>query len=257
MKIAISGKGGAGKTTLSGNLARAFARRGRAVLAVDADPNPNLAATLGLAESARPRFLSESLVQETLQPDGTRAERLILRPEALLEQYGARGPEGVQLLTIGTVEHAGTGCNCSFHSVVRGVFGELDEQPDWVTITDMEAGLEHLKRGTVRTADALLIVVEPYYRSLETGARVQQLASELGLPRIFAVANKVRDAADAQALDDYCQRHGLEVIATVPHDDTFLEADRQRVAAIDYRADSPGVRAISALAEKLEARLAT
>lgn len=255
MKIAISGKGGSGKTTLAGSLARAFAQRGRQVLAVDADPNPNFAAVLGLADGDRIRYLSHSLVQEMIAPDGTSVERLALPAEALLEQYAAPGPDGVRLLTIGTVEHAGTGCNCSFHSVVRGLFTELDSQPGWVSLTDMEAGLEHLKRGTVRRVDALLVVIEPYYRSLETGSRVQQLAKELGVPRVYAVANKVRDNADMEALTDYCGRHGLDLITAVPYDETFPDADRRRVSAMDYRPDAPGVAAIRSLAEILESHL--
>ena len=256
MKLAVSGKGGSGKTTLVGSLSRALAQRGHQVLTIDADPNPNLAATLGLSPTLPPRFLSESLVQEIATPAGERQERLTLRPEALLEQYGVAAPDGVRLLTVGTVEQAGTGCNCSFHSVVRGVLGELSDRPDWVSLTDMEAGLEHLKRGTVQQADALLIILEPYFRSLETGARVQQLARELGVPSVFAIGNKVRaGTGDLDALTEYCRRHELDWLAWVPYDDAFMEADRQRRSALDLRPDSPGVKAIHALAEKLKARL--
>jgi CO dehydrogenase maturation factor len=257
MKIAISGKGGAGKTTLAGNLARVLARRGHRVLAVDADPNPNLSAALGIAIAGGVHYLSHSLVEESQAPDGSHVERLKLKGDALLGEFGLRGPDGTWLVTVGTVEHADTGCNCSFHSIVRGLLTDLSEQPGWLSVTDMEAGLEHLKRGTLRTVDALLIVIEPYYRSLQTGARVQELAQELGITRIYAVGNKARDAQDEAALRDFAERHGLELIDIIPYDEVFLQADRERASALELLESAPGPQAIYRLAASLEQRLNT
>jgi CO dehydrogenase maturation factor len=256
MKIAVSGKGGSGKTTLAGNLARAFRRRGHPVLAVDADPNPNLATTLGMTNPEALQFLSHALVEEIKMPGGQNVERLKVKGEALLDEFGTRGPEGSWLVTVGTVDHAGTGCNCSFHSIVRGLLTDLSDQAGWVSVTDMEAGLEHLKRGTLRSVDALLIVIEPYYRSLQTGARVQALAHELGIPNVFAVGNKARDAQDAAALREHCSRNDMALLATVPYDEVFQQADRERVSATDLAGHAPGIRAIDDLAASLEQRLA-
>jgi CO dehydrogenase maturation factor len=259
MKIAISGKGGSGKTTLAGNLARAFGRRGHTVVAIDADPNPNLATTLGVPNADPIHFLSHALLEESTTADGRHVERLKVKGTALLSEFGLQGPDGSWLVTVGTVEHADTGCNCSFHSLVRGLLTDLSDQSGWVSVTDMEAGLEHLKRGTVRSVDALLVLIEPYYRSLETGTRLQRLARELGVPRIYAVGNKVRDSADASALSEYCRRHELELIAAIPYDEVFQAADRGHVSASDLAREpgaSPGLAAIGELAYALERRLA-
>lgn len=118
-------------------------------------------------------------------------------------------------------------------------------------ITDMEAGVEHLSRSTTRAADVMLVIAEPYYRSLETAARVQQMAQELGIPRVFLVANKVRTEREEEAIAAFCQRHGLERIATIPYDEAVADASLIPEAPLDACPDAPGVTAVADLAERL------
>ena len=135
--------------------------------------------------------------------------------------------------------------------------GELGQvRPDDVTILDTEASIEHMTRGTVRTADAILLVTEPYYRSLETTGRLAALARELGTPHVWAVANKVRTPSDEVAVREFCDRHQIDVLAVVPFDERVTEADRQGRALIDHDPNAPVVRAVSELADALERRWA-
>ena len=140
---------------------------------------------------------------------------------------------------------------CRAHATVRGLLGEIVSGAQDVAVADMEAGLENFSRGTPRHADAVLTVLEPYYRSLETGARVCDLARELGVKRVHAIANKVRSPADAEAIDSFCRGRGLELLGTVPHDDAILDADRAGAALLDRAPHSPAVRAIQGLADRL------
>jgi CO dehydrogenase maturation factor len=126
--------------------------------------------------------------------------------------------------------------------------GELVAAGEDVTVADMEAGLEHLSRGTPRHVDTLLAVMEPYFKSLETGRRAYELGGELGVKQLFVLANKVRSPRDEEAICTFCDRHGLRLIGVIPFDDAFAEADREGVAPVDYRQDAPGVAAIMRLA---------
>ena len=139
---------------------------------------------------------------------------------------------------------------------MRGVVGELGKaRPDDVTILDTEASIEHMTRGTVRTSDAVLLVTEPYFRSLETTGRLAPLAHELGIPHVWAVANKVRTCSDEAAVREYCARHNIELLAVVPFDSRVTEADNAGLSALDHAPDSPAMTAAAALAHTLEQRL--
>lgn len=139
---------------------------------------------------------------------------------------------------------------CGAHAAVRSLVGELAGDGG-MTIVDIEAGLEHLSRGTARNADRVLAIVEPYFKSMETAARVTELARELGVERVSAVANKVRSDSDRQALEEYCRRHGMELLAVIPDDEAVREAERRGVSPLDVDPDSPAVAAISGLARAL------
>lgn len=140
---------------------------------------------------------------------------------------------------------------CRTHATVRSLVGELVSRADGVTVADMEAGLEHLSRGTPRHMDTMLAVIEPYFKSLETGRKIAAFAAELGVRRVFAVANKVRVPEDRTALAAFCERHGLHLVGSIPHDEAFADADREGRAPIDMAPDAPGVREIARLAGQL------
>jgi len=140
---------------------------------------------------------------------------------------------------------------CRVHATVRGLLGEIVAGASDVAVADMEAGLEHLSRGTPRHTDAIVAVLEPYYRSLETGARVLDLTRELGITRAYAVANKLRTQEDRDAVEAFCRSRGLTLLGTVPHDEAILDADRQGVALLDHAPYAPAVRAIASIADQL------
>ena len=139
---------------------------------------------------------------------------------------------------------------CASHLAVRGVISEMSGYGEY-TVTDMEAGLEHLKRGTARNVDVMLVVAEPYYRSLEAAARTHLLAKELEIPYIYVVANKVKTDSDQQAIEQFCEQHDMPIIGVVPYDDEFMEAERQATAPIDFAPDCAGSEAIRQIAQVL------
>lgn len=146
---------------------------------------------------------------------------------------------------------------CGAHATVRGLLGEMVERSareggdDQDIIVDMEAGLEHLSRGTGKHVSRFLAVVEPYYRSMETARRVTELARELGIADVKAVANKVRDADDRKAVADFCAAHGLPILAEVPYDPSLVASERAGVPPIDASPTAPAVTAVRRLAERL------
>jgi len=268
MRIALAGKGGAGKTTISATLARVLARRGATVVAIDGDANPNLGPALGIEAGlvAAAPFLPASLVSRKLH-----GPALTATVEDVMGTHAVTGPDGVRLVVMGAPGHAEEGCMCSAHATVAALLGDLgarteaspgsvptghmptDSVPtDYVTIVDMEASPEHLSRGTVRSADVLLLVTEPYYRSLETVKRLAALAAELPIPRVGVVVNKVRSASSSVEVGDFCERYGLERMAEIPWSDDVVAADLLGVPLLDASPDGPAVAAISALAERLD-----
>lgn len=254
MRLGVAGKGGAGKTTITATLARLFAARGFAVNALDGDPNPNLAAALGVDTAELPRltrFPGELVAEETNA--GHEAALHFTRPfEEIVDEYGVLAPGGVRTLAMTGLLGAGQGCICGQHRTVRGVIAELGAlRPDDVTILDMEASLEHLSRGTVRNVETLLIVVEPYYRALETLGRTAPMARELGIASVLAVANKVRSQRDEETIAAYVRRNDVELVGVIPYDEAVLSADAENRAAVDAAPDAPAMRAIAALVTTL------
>lgn len=223
MKVAVTGKGGVGKTTISAGLATLCARAGHRVIAVDADPDANLAATLGFPDpdSITPISEMEELIAErTGAPPGSSGQVFTLNPQVddIPERFCPEH-EGVRLLAMGGGSRSGgSGCLCPETAFLRALLSHLIFGSKDVVILDMEAGIEHLTRGTSRAVDAMVVVVEPGARSLETASRIRELAADLGVRRVWAVGNKVRGDADREFI-----RRSL--------------GDMELVAAIPYRAE--------------------
>lgn len=227
MKIAISGKGGAGKTMLVSLLSTIFAQSSYSVLAIDADPNANLAATLGFPNSERIIPISEmaDLIEErTGVRPGEVATFFKLNPKVndLPEKYCVEH-NGVKLMVMGRLKKGGSGCYCPENALLQALVTHLLLERDEVVIMDMEAGVEHLGRGTAKAVDKLIIVVEPSRRSVETAYRIRELAKDIALQNIGVVGNKIRSEKDKDAL--ISSMPGFEFLGFIPYDQAIVEAD--------------------------------
>ncbi len=237
MKIAIAGKGGVGKTTLSGMMARYLAEEGYTVLAIDADPDANLASALGfpseLLKDVTPLAEMTPLVEErTGAQKGTFGGVFKLNPKVddLPDTYSVTH-HGVKLLILGNIPQAEGGCFCPENVLLKGLLHHILVGRDEVIIIDMEAGLEHLTRGSTKHVDAFIIVVEPGQRSIATANQIWRLAKNLGVPKVYGVGNKVT-APDDQALIE----KGLTEVPFIGHisfNQKIVEADKQGISPYD------------------------
>lgn len=252
MKIAIAGKGGVGKTTISGTLCRILGQMGKTVLAIDGDPNPNLSRVLGIdPNDTPPPNLSTDILERIEEPDGTR--RIIVQTpmNEVLDEFGQIAPDNVTLLKVGQPE-AGGGCMCGSHTCVREIIHTaMTDENDRVTVLDMEASMEHMKRGTAKHVDTMITIVEPYYRSLEAAGRFASMAKELGIKQVYAVANKVKNDREQEAINQFCSSRKLEVLETIPFDEQVGEADLQGLSIMDFDKNAKIIKHLRSLAVQL------
>ncbi len=238
MKLAISGKGGVGKTTLSALLAQAYADMGRVVLAADADPSPCLAGALGFPEDLRQQLhpiaeMDDLIEERTGAKPGTRGGFFTINPRVddIPDRFSVTY-RGVKLLEMGSVDLGGSGCICPESAMLKTLFTHLLFRKDDVLILDMYAGVEHLGRATVDFVDAMIVVVEPTRRSLGTAAQIKQLANDIGLTRLWLVGNKIRNEDEAAFLT--AETPGLPVLGFLPADLKVQEADRLGIPVYDH-----------------------
>ena len=227
MKLAISGKGGVGKTTLAALLIRAFNEQGKRVLAIDADPDANLAAALGIPDppSIPPIANMKALIEErTGAKGGSMGSFFRLNPKVddLPEKLSVR-VDHIKFMRLGGVKKGGGGCICPESTLLKTLVTHILLARDEVVVMDMEAGIEHLGRGTASATDKLIVVVEPGRRSVETAQNIKRLASEIGLSRIFLVGNKIRGHSDREFLEKYVT--GFEWLGFLPYDEEIIECD--------------------------------
>lgn len=236
-KIAISGKGGVGKTTLAGLLAHIYARRGREVIAIDADPDANLASALGFSAEAVSKIVPISEMKELVEertgakPGGYGAIfKLNPRVDDIPERYSLK-ERGIRLLVMGTVDKGGSGCVCPESVMLKALVTHLLLRKDEVLIMDMEAGIEHLGRATAGAVDAFIVVVEPGQRSLQTARTVASLARDIGIQRVFVVGNKIRHDADRQFIQDNLP--DMTILGFLPMSAKAIEADLAGISVFD------------------------
>ena len=235
MKIAVSGKGGTGKTMLVSFLSTIFAKAGYSVIAIDADPNVNLADTFGFPNSEKiiPISKMDDLIEErTGARPGQMAPYFKLNPKVddlpdkCSLKYG-----GIRIMVMGPIKAAGSGCYCPEGALLEALVAHLLLKVDEMVILDMEAGIEHLTRGTAKGVDKLIIVVEPTRKSVLTGYRVRDLALEIGLQNIGVVGNKIRNGKEKDFL--ISNMAGFEFLGFIPYDEGIAEAEITGLPLID------------------------
>ncbi len=252
MKIAVSGKGGVGKTTFSALMIRALDAAGKHVLAIDADPDANLAGAIGIrgADAITPISQMKNLIFErTGAMPGSVGQFFSLNPKVDdLPDALSMKMNNIKMMRLGGVEKGGAGCFCPESSLLKALVRHVVVMRDEVVVMDMEAGIEHLGRGTAKAVDKLIIVVEPGRRSIDTAGNIRGLAGEIGLTDILLVGNKVRGEKD----ETFLRRHlsEFEFLGFLPYDESLIEADLDGVSPYDT---SPAARqAVQQMIERLQ-----
>ncbi len=255
MKIAIAGKGGVGKTTIAGSLARYYADKGYRVIAVDADPDANLASAIGIPSETEivPISKMKDLIKErTGAEPGTIGGFFKLNPKVddIPDRFSVQ-KDGIRLLVMGSVEHGGSGCVCPESALLRALISHLLLESDEVVIMDMEAGLEHLGRGTADSVNALIVVVEPGLKSIQTAKTIKKLAREIGIEKIFLVINKVKTEEELDQVKEKLIE--ISYLGKVSYSDKVLKSDIEGFSP--YDANSDFVLEIERIARELETQL--
>lgn len=225
MKIAISGKGGVGKTTLAATLAHLFAKDGYRVTAIDCDADINLPSALGVKQKPKPLSeLHEIIEKRVVGPMGM--YKLNPKVDDVFEDYSVYNEDGVRVLVLGTIEKGGEGCFCPENAFLRAILRHAIFKREDVLILDMEAGIEHLGRGTARGVDLLIAVIEPGTRAVETLERIEKLGKDIGIETISVVVNKFIESKKAKEL---ISGVGYPILGIIPYNQCFVTADLENI----------------------------
>ncbi|MGD6850882.1 MAG: AAA family ATPase [Candidatus Bathyarchaeia archaeon] len=254
MKIAVAGKGGVGKTLVAGGIAKGFAERGLKTIGIDADSSPNLGLTLGLtAEQTRkitPISDNQPLVESKTSTGYSGVYNLNFSVDDIVKQYSVPTPLGVNLIVMGTVHSMGAGCMCAPTAVIRALLRHLVVDANEAVVMDLEAGVEHIGRGTAKQVDALLIVADSNMKSLEIARHIHVMAAASGMKQLYLIGNRVMNDTQKQAIEGFAKENGIELLATVPWDQQIIDADMAGVTPLTNK-DFDAVKAIDNICELL------
>jgi len=239
---------------ISGTLARLLGQDGYKTLAIDVDPAMNLSYSIGISSEVASKIIplseNHTLIEERTgaSPNSTGGV-FSLNPTVsdIAEKYGVSGPDGTKLLVMGTIKSAGSGCMCPTNSLAKALIRHLLVSSKEAVIMDMEAGLEHLGRGTVSGVDAMLCIVEPRTQSFETARRIKELSIQLGVKTLLIVGNKMKNDAEFALLKKAIKELDIPLLGTVPYDELMEQADMARIAPLDFAPNSPVIKAIESL----------
>lgn len=254
MKIAISGKGGVGKTLISAGLAKGFADRGLKTIAIDADSSPNLALTLGLSpEEARnitPISENKELVDSKTNTGYSGVYKLTFRVDDIVRDYSMMTPFGVSMMVMGTVQSMGSGCMCAPNAVIRELLRHLIVERDEVVVLDMEAGVEHIGRGTASHVDVLFVIADSNLKALEIAKRIKDLAKSAKIKHVYLIGNRVMDNLQKNAIEEFTKKNDIEILDFVPFDQGVIEKDMQGVSPLNFN-ELKAVKTIDSISDKL------
>lgn len=255
MKIAVTGKGGVGKTTLAGTLAVILSKKYK-VYAIDADPDMNLAGSLGIHKPITPISKMKDLIKERTgaEPGSSFGEVFKMNPtisdlpESLSTDYDLDGR--LKILVMGTVDKGGDGCVCPASVMLKAIMRNLIIKKDEMVILDMEAGIEHLGRRTAEAVDVMVIVAEPGLKSLETASRIKKLATDIGIQKVVAVINKVASPMEEKFVEEKLKEMDVDVLGSIPREDIVVKADMEGIPLVDFP-DSAALHSITQIAENI------
>jgi len=236
MKIAITGKGGVGKTTLCAILARLYSQSGGEVFAIDADPDANLASALGHGQAGLkivPLIRMKDLITErTGASPGSYSGFFTLNPKVadLPEKYSVN-IDGIKLMVLGTIYKGGSGCACPENALLKALINHLFVERDAVVLLDMEAGVEHLGRATAAGVDMMIVVVEPGRRSVDTALQIRSLAADIGIKRVAVAGNKFSTEKQKRIVVEHLA--GMPVLGFISRNDALIDADLNNRAAFE------------------------
>lgn len=254
VKIAVCGKGGVGKTLIAAGIARALADKGLKTIAIDADPSPNLALTLGLSIEKASKILpiseNKELIESKTGTEYSGVYRLSFTVDDIVREYSVQTPFGVNLIVMGTVKSMGSGCTCPANAVIRSLLRHLVVERDEAIILDMEAGVEHLGRGTAKHVDTMLIVADANVKALETAKHIHELASKTDIKSVFLVGNKIASEIQKRTMVRFAENNGLQILDFVPFDQKVVEAEMLGETPLKYK-ESNAMHIIGKLSSKL------